>query len=131
MASGAQGVMSATDEFGLMEPKAKAALLFALRSGKYKQGGGCLRTNDDNFCCLGVLCDLGKDRQEKWFQRSPNGDFYYGHGKDHDGDTAHLFPPVSVARKAGLSISATEKLALQNDSGKTFNEIANWIEENL
>lgn len=29
----------------------------ALRSGKYKQGDGWLRM-DDEFCCLGVLCDL-------------------------------------------------------------------------
>lgn len=29
----------------------------ALRSGKYKQGKGQLR-DGDNFCCLGVLCDV-------------------------------------------------------------------------
>lgn len=28
-----------------------------LRSGKYKQGTGYLRRNDE-FCCLGVLCEL-------------------------------------------------------------------------
>jgi len=30
----------------------------ALRSGKYTQGQGCLRSIDDRFCCLGVLCDI-------------------------------------------------------------------------
>lgn len=29
----------------------------ALRSGEYTQGRSCLR-RADNFCCLGVLCDL-------------------------------------------------------------------------
>lgn len=32
----------------------------ALRSGKYTQGKGKLRTKNDTYCCLGVLCDLGK-----------------------------------------------------------------------
>lgn len=27
----------------------------ALRSGEYKQGAGCLRNQDNEFCCLGVL----------------------------------------------------------------------------
>lgn len=35
----------------------------ALRSGKYKQGTGRLR-DDNQFCCLGVLCDISK--KGKW-----------------------------------------------------------------
>lgn len=30
----------------------------ALRSGKYEQGHLRLRTADDKYCCLGVVCDL-------------------------------------------------------------------------
>lgn len=30
----------------------------ALRSGKYKQGMNRLRDEKNNFCCLGVLCNL-------------------------------------------------------------------------
>ena len=30
----------------------------ALRSGKYKRGGGALLTHEGSYCCLGVLCDL-------------------------------------------------------------------------
>lgn len=30
----------------------------ALRSGEYRQGKGFLRNSDDEYCCLGVLCDL-------------------------------------------------------------------------
>lgn len=29
----------------------------ALRSGKYKQGTGCLRKGNE-YCCLGVLCEV-------------------------------------------------------------------------
>lgn len=32
-----------------------------LRSGKYQQGKKALRSKDDKFCCLGVLCDISKD----------------------------------------------------------------------
>ena len=34
------------------------ALVDALRSGKYKQGTLTLRNSKDEFCCLGVACDL-------------------------------------------------------------------------
>lgn len=34
----------------------------ALRSGKYKQGRSALRNVDNEFCCLGVLCDICKHR---------------------------------------------------------------------
>ena len=30
----------------------------ALRSGDYKQGNGCLRDHNDNYCCLGVACEV-------------------------------------------------------------------------
>lgn len=35
----------------------RAALVSALRSGKYKQGRSFLRLADD-YCCLGVACDV-------------------------------------------------------------------------
>ena len=30
----------------------------ALESGEYEQGIGKLRSPDDKYCCLGVLCDI-------------------------------------------------------------------------
>jgi len=33
----------------------------ALRSGKYQQGRLSLRNTSNQFCCLGVLCDIAKD----------------------------------------------------------------------
>ena len=41
-----------------MNQDIKTRWLEALRSGRYKQGKGSLRTTDDQYCCLGVLCDL-------------------------------------------------------------------------
>lgn len=42
---------------GGMSPELKAKWVAALRSGEYKQGREVLR-NGDQFCCLGVLCDI-------------------------------------------------------------------------
>lgn len=38
--------------------KFKDKWIAALRSGKYKQGRGQLRSLNNNYCCLGVLCDV-------------------------------------------------------------------------
>ena len=40
-----------------MNAEIKARWIEALRSGKYQQGIGYLRSKNDRFCCLGVLCD--------------------------------------------------------------------------
>lgn len=50
-----------------MDKRIKARWLRALRSGKYEQGARVLRTSDNKFCCLGVLCDLhAKSTKSKW-----------------------------------------------------------------
>ncbi len=46
--------------------------LKALRSGEYEQGFGRLRSEDDEYCVLGVLCDVANPQgwvqlEEKWF----------------------------------------------------------------
>lgn len=41
-----------------LKPEAKEAWIKALRSGNYKQGRAILRTLDNEFCCLGVFCDI-------------------------------------------------------------------------
>ena len=41
-----------------MKAEIKKLWTDALRSGEYKQGYGMLRSKEDEFCCLGVLCEL-------------------------------------------------------------------------
>ena len=44
----------------------KEKWLAALRSGEYKQGRNALRRNN-NFCCLGVLCDIySEEKNVPW-----------------------------------------------------------------
>jgi hypothetical protein len=109
----------------------------ALRSGKYMQGIGQLRTRNDRFCCLGVLCDIS--RRSKWEQPDEIGLIYY------DGSNSVI--PECVKKWAGIASSAgTYKavsgrdrcLADYNDGSSSdrhgesvsFTEIADWIERN-
>ena len=40
------------------QEKARRLWVRALRSGKYNWGKRALRTDDNKYCCLGVLCEL-------------------------------------------------------------------------
>jgi len=94
----------------------------ALRSGKYEQARGALRV-EDAFCCLGVACDisgLGKWEEYRLYQQ------YLGQ---------QIFLPHAVKEWLGLqdcfgSLSHPWSLAALNDSGRSFNEIADIIEGN-
>jgi hypothetical protein len=86
----------------------------ALRSGKYKQGKHQL-VFDGSYCCLGVLCEIS--------------------GLEWPGNSALL--PQNVQDWAGLdsyngkyvSFGIQRFLSRDNDSGSTFEEIANTIEK--
>lgn len=88
----------------------------ALRSGKYKQGRGQLRSRDGRYCCLGVLCELSK--------------LPYDGGSDG-------IPPCPIAEWAGLRDrwgdlpdERSTPLTNKNDSGHwSFNRIAGWIDK--
>lgn len=106
-----------------MKPELKQKWVEALRSGKYEQGECALRTSDDKFCCLGVLCDVV----------APNGwmdgvdEDAFGHTESKH--TAYLPPGISGLTQVGDDDAQT--LTQMNDSGKAFPEIADYIEANL
>ncbi len=94
----------------------------ALRSGKYSQTTGKLR-KPDGFCCLGVLCDIsGKG---EWEDRTDYFSFR-GYG-------AHVsnLTPIELAAEIGLTSYKEDELTSMNDRGKSFDEIADWIEYNV
>ena len=105
-----------------MKPEIKAQWLTALRSGDYQQGQGYLRQGDQ-YCCLGVLCDLyGKAVGPEW--KAGLGGVYVMHGRE----TAL---PFKVQEWARIASPNPLDLAAMNDSGSTFEELANIIEEGL
>ena len=94
----------------------------ALRSGKYKQGTGQLRYEEE-FCCLGVACDLYD--ASRW-------------ETDKDGELTFMDEmsvlPIKVMDWLGLEYDDgafngdDNSLVTMNDRGKTFNDIADIIE---
>lgn len=97
-----------------MKKEFKDTWVAALRSGKYTQGtGSLLSCFGAKYCCLGVLCQINPDvAREGW----------------EDGANLN-YTEKSVY---GLSHTQTEALVDMNDRQRlNFNQIADWIEENL
>jgi hypothetical protein len=103
-----------------MDKELKTKWVSALRSGEYKQGMDTLRDKDDNFCCLGVLCDL----IDKTAWRPLSTCYRY---IDSSGTLS-----LQTRKSAGLHQGTLEQLVSMNDYKKLpFSEIADWIEVNL
>jgi|688.fasta_scaffold08051_1 hypothetical protein len=103
-----------------MNGELKAKWLEALRSGWYKQGQGRLRDENNQFCCLGVLCDVGG--LGTW--RMDHGGYSY---EVNGCKSSFLLPAqdATIARHTG-------DLMMLNDGYRlSFKEIADWIEENI
>lgn len=137
-----------------MKQEIKVKWLQALRSGEYRQGRYDLRTSDNGFCCLGVLCDLyNREVGGEWAYEFGQRRYYFVAKNDEEGsDTSTGQLPGSVMEWAGLegynpsvnvarpllsSLSHELKaelhttLAELNDEGETFNRIADIIEHQL
>jgi hypothetical protein len=105
----------------------------ALRSGKYKQGKGLLRDRHNNYCCLGVLCEI-LDTPHSLGAYS--GYYYY---QDETQTAYATILPKTVQSRAGMvsdrgDLPGMSPLSELNDIGTPFTEIADIIEreyENL
>lgn len=100
----------------------------ALRSKDYAQGMGYLRCapdddSPDQFCCLGVLCDVVDP--DVWTRVDRVGAPYM-----HDGISVSMLNE-DTRKRLGLLDKAQIRLIEMNDSGKSFGAIATWIEENV
>ena len=118
----------------------------ALRSGRYEQGVGGLRTQTDDgdrYCCLGVLCDILPE--VVWEAPSEaSGDRRYTAVYVETTDDPDDLPerarhagylPYDLANALGLSVENTRagqtqtNLASLNDTGASFAHIADVMEE--
>ena len=116
-----------------MRSEIKQMWLDALRSGEYKQGQKALRT-DDNFCCLGVLCDLHRKNSLCELNWLNFGKKNINSLQRYAGKEVSL--PDIVINWSELNLhhiqnNILDKLADKNDSGSTFEEIAEIIEAEL
>lgn len=111
----------------------------ALRSGKYEQGCGLLRSSDDKYCCLGVLLELEGKEFCKYI-----GGGYFVH-TDYNGDRTGSsyvgeeivtlsYPGIlpitpTLTNPQGVEVTASRnELASLNDCGVPFDVIADIIE---
>lgn len=116
-----------------MNTDIKARWIEALRSGEYAQGMHVLRSPGDAYCCLGVLCDIAvKDGKGEWYDLAPD------EGGEHWNfrDEADGFSSTGLTRKikdwSGIGFLDQDTLVHMNDGqGRSFKEIAQYIEENL
>lgn len=128
-----------------MNPEIKKKWVDALRSGKYTQGRGYLRDENNRFCCLGVLCDVLAP--EGWTEtvEDPDydGDEYRGYyafieqlpeacNHEEVKYTTHLPHGIRKVCEVENQFAAQDQLIDMNDEKRaSFHEIADWIEENL
>lgn len=125
----------------MMKPEIKERWLKALRSGEYEQGESALKTNDDKFCCLGVLCDLYiKEKGLEWIAEKDKDAFSNDNGIRNTIHGTWAYVPKEVQEWAGLSDQnpnvqlPQEKVSLGvvNDLRReNFEAIATLIENNL
>lgn len=136
-----------------MDEEIKNKWIDALRSGKYKQGKtALLRETEEGcvHCCLGVLCEITHTPK---FQLNGFGKGLFSFGEEEDEATNTGFLPPSVLKKTGMQeasgviptdkLDYVNKIVMQsnlkpahsyslsglNDSGWTFEQIANVIEK--
>ena len=104
----------------------------ALRSGEFVQGEGQLRTLDNKYCCLGVLCELdSRDTDTAWELYTGPNPFKPTTTEGHQYLGAAYILPSSIAAKYGLNLDDLGNLSSMNDRGISFEEIADFIEKKI
>ena len=107
--------------------EARAKWVKALRSGEYSQGRYSLKIDDD-YCCLGVLCDISGLGRWEPDKHVPDQYQYVVDG----GSMGKVHVPLEVGRTVGLTYSSGMfyggALSNQNDMGMPFEKIADLIE---
>lgn len=121
-----------------LNPEVKAKWVAALRSGEYKQGYRNLRSPDDRFCCLGVLCDLAAKEGVIPPATIMHGLFFYGESSALPSEAVSSwafgkpFTYSSAFNTLDKKSGRNRHLAYFNDEvGMSFSQIADLIEEKL
>ncbi len=124
------------NRFGkIKDPSLKKEWLKDLESGRFRQTDGMLcamggRGGHASYCCLGVMgCTL--QRTNLIAVTRPKSKHDPQRGIFFDGEENFELLPENLRKKIGLTKTGQKKLALMNDNGKSFKEIANWIRTNL
>lgn len=104
----------------------------ALKSGKYVQGVNKLRSNKDEFCCLGVLCDVYAKECNggRWEDQTYYGLKTFVITDNSESDAYSL--PNGLSKALGIDSKFESRLIDMNDEeGADFIQIAEFIESEL
>ncbi len=120
-----------------MNAEIKKQWVDALRSGHYAQGQGRLR-QCNNFCCLGVLCDLySNNHPEAWDDADGGADYEFMDNATYLPDAVIQWADLTKYQCGDfgdIKVSWADDestLASLNDNCHTFAEIADIIEKQL
>ena len=111
-----------------MKDEIKDKWISALECGEFEQGVGALNFENQEFCCLGVLCELAY--REGVVSKERNGRLLQ-YGKEAE----DAFLPKEVMEWAGIGGKSPRlddhPVVELNDGMMSFKEIAILIKENL
>jgi hypothetical protein len=115
-----------------MKDDVKKKWVAALRSGKYKQGTGALRRGDE-YCCLGVLCDVyRKATGMRWVRQKGHEEFAIHQSTARLPDQVHRWAGTKSERIDLDWDGKNESVVLLNDVYRVpFEKLADAIEEQL
>lgn len=115
-----------------MNAARKAAWIEALRSGNFAQGKSCLKFVDSegspSYCCLGVLCEIEQRKFPVVHAADITGTWDIGFVEtkklEEDGGVGNIYHSL----RHDIGEELCNVLIRMNDQGKSFNEIADEIE---
>ena len=120
-----------------MKRELRDAWVADLRNGGYDQGKGKLRTMEDRYCCLGVLCERIPNAYWEPIENEYSG-YQSGWLIVWEGSPSEDLIPNELAWKLGLNGNLSDNevmnqnlLAVFNDRGWSFEQIARIIEETV
>jgi hypothetical protein len=119
-----------------MDKAVKTEWIACLRSGTYEKTTEFrLRDVDNRYDPIGVLCDravaAGVLPEPRFFDRGVEGRVFFGYTYESDKHTTATRIPKAVEEWAGIEYWTANHIQSMSDKGKSFDEIATWIEENL
>ncbi len=102
----------------------------ALKSGKYPQGEGYLENDYGQYCCLGVACRMNHPKVDLRHK------FFIDASKDSKKNKEYITKSLersmpALLRGVDVDQSFVQKVSKMNDDGYSFDEIADWIENNV
>ena len=108
--------------------------LTALRSGEYKQTTGSLyNIQDQGYCCIGVAARI---KYPLHYLKNKNDRYagtLQGNKKSIKSDTKYKLSkiPQELKRSVNANNFVSQLVNLNDDEEYSFEEIAEWIEENV